>query len=265
MKVKLRRFENRILLGKLKIIMVIISIILFPEKRAFAYRPFTTEDAGVAGAGVYQLEYSWDYVKWRNGDKEEILLFVLIYGISENIELSAEIPYMFHNPGDGGHQDGIGDINLVGKYLLLNQSGWVPCLTLKGIVKIDTGDEEKGLGSGYREYSLSGVATEQFEKLAIHAMAGFIVNENNGNDNIRDITYQFGIALDYKLSSRLSIVSEVNTYRHPDRSVKDNPASILVGLIYFISEKIAVDGGVRFGLNDPAPRWSSTMGITLTF
>jgi hypothetical protein len=41
-----------------------------------AYRPFITEDACIAGKGVFQAETSYDYFMSRNGDTDKIFLFV---------------------------------------------------------------------------------------------------------------------------------------------------------------------------------------------
>ena len=87
---------------------------------ASAYRPFTTEDAGVAGRGVLQMEISYDFFKWRNGDTDQIFLLVSpLYGPTENIELSVETPYIIHHSNASGTAEGVGNINLVEKYVLL--------------------------------------------------------------------------------------------------------------------------------------------------
>lgn len=56
-------------------IMVMVTI-----SPLFAYRPLGTEDAGVAGKGVFQLEVSYDYLKWESGHFEYLFLIVPIYG-----------------------------------------------------------------------------------------------------------------------------------------------------------------------------------------
>ena len=54
---------------------IMLSMIIAP---ALAYRPFGTEDAGVAGKGVIQFEGSWDYLRWNDGMIEKNYLFVPI-------------------------------------------------------------------------------------------------------------------------------------------------------------------------------------------
>ncbi|MBF0567209.1 MAG: hypothetical protein HQK89_18445, partial [Nitrospirae bacterium] len=95
-------------------------ILLLFAGSALAYRPFTTEDSGVAGKGVLQTEVSYDYFQWKNGDTDQIFLLVApIYGPTESLELSVETPYVIHITRGRAPQKGVGDINLVAKQVLI--------------------------------------------------------------------------------------------------------------------------------------------------
>jgi hypothetical protein len=54
--------------------LVLILVFVISPENISAYRPLGTEDAGVAGKGVGQMEISWDYLKW-NGDEEHLFSF----------------------------------------------------------------------------------------------------------------------------------------------------------------------------------------------
>jgi hypothetical protein len=244
-----------------------IVVLLASPPFSFAYRPFTTEDAGVAGKGVFQTELSWDYLKYDNRDKDSLFLFVPIFGVSENLELSAEIPYVFKYPQDADNadnQNGIGDINLVGKYLLLKETENRPAIALKGAVKTSTGSAEKGIGSGDKDYSLFAVASKTLGKFTLHGMFGYTLVGDNGDENIRNI-YTYGGALDYELTEKLHLCGEVTGNSNPDKTAVNDPVIGLLGMYYKISEKFVVDGGVRYGFTRSAPEWSTTGGITVTF
>ena len=233
-------------------------------KPSFAYRPFATEDAGVAGKGVAQLEISWDYLKWSTHDRENVFLVVPIFGITERLELSLEIPYLMHNPEEDKDQEGIGDINIVGKFLIVNETEKYPAFTLKGVVKTSSGDEEKGLGSGDVDYSLFTVTSKTIGKSTLHAMLGYTFVGNNGDDDIKNI-YSYGLGLDYGLTEKFHIVGEISGNRHPDRLSDKDPLSGLLGITYKVSEKIILDGGIRYGFNNAVPKWNTTVGISITF
>jgi len=193
-----------------------------------------------------------------------VLLFVPIYGITERMELSAEIPYLFHDHEGGERVNGIGDINLVGKFLLLDEKEVMPAFALKGVVKTKSGDEEKGLGTGDLDYSVLAVASKGIGNLTLHGMLGYTFVGDNGDENIRNI-FLYGLAADYGVTEKFHVVAEIAGNKHPDRRSPDNPLSSLVGVTYKVSEKVILDGGVRYGFNSSVPKWSTTIGVSLTF
>lgn len=239
-----------------------IAFISRPEA-ALAYRPLVAEDAGVAGRGVPQLEVSWDPLRWGNGDREDLWLFVPIYGITDRTEVSLEIPYMFHHPEGGEQQRGLGDVNVVGKYLFLKEGRRRPAFAAKGVVKTSSGDDKKGHGSGDVDYSAVGVFSKGAGDLVWHAMLGYTMVGDNGNPNLRG-TYLYGAALDYGLTDAFHIAAEIAGNRHPDRKSPADPLAGALGLIYKISETVILDSAVRHGYNSAVPEWSATLGMSLT-
>lgn len=230
----------------------------------FAYRPLGTEDAGVAGKGVVQTEISWDYLKWKNNDKEQVFMLVPVYGVTESLELSVEIPYLFHNPETGSSENGIGDINLVAKYLVIQEKDAMPAFTVKGVVKMDNGDYDRGLGSGDKDYSLVAVASKAFGPATVHGMFGYTWIGDKKDDNLQDITL-YGIAVDYGVIEPFHILAEVNGNRHPDRNETDHPLTALIGGSYKVSDNLTLDAAYRKGLNDTVPEWSTTVGASITY
>jgi hypothetical protein len=247
----------------LGVLFLLAAVIIYPVE-SLAYRPFITEDAGVAGKGVAQLEGSWDYLSWDNDDKENVFLLVPVYGITERIELSLEIPYLLHNPQEEKSERGIGDIIFVGKFLLFEEKDLYPAFTVKGVVKTDSGNEEKGLGSGDWDYSIVAVTSKTIGAFMFHAMLGYTFVGDNGDENIRNV-YLYGIAVDYILTEKFHFVSEIVGNGHPDRSEDRDPISGLLGITYALSEKVILDSGIRYGFNDSTPKWNFLMGVSITF
>lgn len=246
----------------LTVFVLLIVFIIHPAGSS-AYRPLGTEDAGVAGKGVVQAELGWDYLKWDNGN-EQVFLIVPIYGVTERLELSAEIPYLVHNFEGEITQSGIGDVNLVAKYLLIQEGKINPAFTLKGVLKLDNGDYEKGLGSGDRDYSVITVASKTIRDFTVHGQFGYTWVGKDKDENLRDI-YLYGLALDYGFAEAFHIVGEINGYRHPDRTEEEDPRNVLIGVIYKLSEKLVLGFAVRLGLTESTPDWSTTTGLSITF
>ncbi|MBX2991357.1 MAG: transporter [Bacteroidetes bacterium] len=228
-----------------------------------ASRPFVTEDAGVAGRKVLQLETSWDYIKWNNFDKEHVLTLVPIVGIGDEAEISVELPLMFHRHGASGGASGIGDINIVTKILLAEESDVFPAAALKTILKTTTGHAERGLGTGALDYSVVGVASKQLSSLILHGMFGYTFVGTNGDPSIRNILL-YGIAAGYALTDYASLVAEYAGNRHPDRSADVHPHSIMVGATYRLSDEVTIDASSRFGTTTAAAAWNTAIGLTVT-
>ncbi len=244
---------------------IVLCLMFFAiSSAAFAYRPLMTEDAGVAGKAVFQSEFNFDYLKWGDGKLENNLLLVLIYGLSDNIEFSAEFPYLYHNNIDNTTQNGLGDISLVLKDLILPEGEKNPAFVLKGVVKLDNGDFSKGLGSGDKDFSLFAVATKGLGRVILHAQIGYAWIGKKGSSSLRDISL-FGIAVDYIMTDAFHLVAEIDGNRHPDSTIAEDPRSWLVGFTNKLSEKMIFDLAFRGGLSAASPDSNITSGLSVTW
>ena len=247
-----------------RIIILSFFCLLIFGNFALAYRPFGTEDTGVAGTGVFQAELSFDHLKWNDGSKEQSFLFVPIYGVNDNLEFSVEFPYMIHYPNNNAH-GGAGDISLVAKYLLAEENGKMPALTLKGTVKLDNGNYDAGFGSGDKDYTLFVVGSKTFgDIIIINTNIGYTFVGKSKNTNFRDI-FLYGISFDYELTKKVHLLAEVNGNRHPDSGETEDPRNWLIGIIYKFSDKLIFDVASKWGLSKSTPDWNITSGLSLTF
>ncbi len=247
---------------KIKVFILITAYLLIPVI-GYSYRPFGTEDAGVAGKKLFQSELSYDYLKWTDGSTDNVFLLVPIYGITEGIELSAEFPYTIHSGKDGESHEGMSDVSLVVKCLLFEEGGLNPAFTLKGLYKTDSGDEERGLGSGTRDFSIIGVASKAVGDFVLHSQLGWTFI-SNGNQDTRRHLYNFGFAIDYQLIDIFHIVVEINGNRHPDKNAEYDPVQVLFGTILKITDFLLFDAGFKKGLNNTAPDVGTTVGVSVT-
>ena len=82
---------------------------------------------------------------------------------------------------------------------------------------------------------------------------------------ITEDIYIYGMAFDYSFVRRLHICSETVGNSNPDKEEDRNPLSSLAGLMYELSDKVILDSGIRYGLNDSVPKRDVLMGISITF
>ena len=160
--------------------------------------------------------------------------------------------------------NGIGDINLVGKFLLAEEKAGRPSLVLKSAVKTRSGDEAKGLGSGDMDYNLTAAASKALGALTLHGMFGYTFVGNNGDDSVSNISL-YGLAADYNVTAKFHIAVEISGSKHPEKTLLEDPLSALLGVASPISEKLILDAGLRYSFNKAMPKWSTTIGASLTF
>ncbi len=249
-------------LYSLCLLMLIIS-------HAHAYRPFTTEDAGVARKGSMDIESSWDYMRFTDGDNKHLFMIVPVYGLLEWVEVSSEIPYLITETSHTGTTHGIGDINLIIKLILLGkqpQDGSNPTDTLftfKGLIKTATGDYHQGLGTGDIDYNMSGVVSHWFGDLSVHAMFGYVFTGKKHIASLRDY-YYYGAGFDYRISGNSYILAEILGNRDPLCKSRHQLISTAAGMYFRVSRDLLIDLTLKIGWDSALPRYDVAIGSTLT-
>lgn len=216
-------------------------------------RPMITENASVNGKGVLQFEFGFDHLQWDKNYKERLFMLTPFYGLTEDIELSFDIPYQFHP----AHRE-IGNINFNSEILLFGEQEKTPSFSFKGSIKFPSGNFEKGLGSGNTDYSLFTTVSKNMQNISVHAMIGYCFV---GGTNTRNI-FIGGISVSCALTDRLHIFSEIAGNRHPDRSINTDPLSGLVGTAYQLNENLLIDFSTRIGFNKMMPDLTASTGFT---
>ena len=237
------------------------------SQSAQAYRPFATEDAGVAGLGIFQTEVSWDSYTWKNGDSDQVFLLVApIYGPTTDLELSAEMPYVTHTIAGGPTTKGLGDVNLVAKYVLAWEKYDTKdaLLTLKGYVKLNSGSYDQGLGRGDTEYVLAPVLTKIInESLTVHAQLGYVWVANKQDPNLRNFGF-LGFAADYAITEPFHVVAEYTQNQHPDQGLADQKLG-LVGFTYAVNKDFMIDATYKQGIGPTSPTSGIGIGVAIQF
>jgi hypothetical protein len=192
-----------------------------------------------------------------------VALLTAIYGVTRRIELSLDLPFVVVTPDDEPLAAGAGDVGLVGKLQLFEEREEWPAIALRGSVNTASGSERRGLGAGTWDAGLAAVASRTWEPVTVHAMLGYSVVLDGGDD--RQNVHVFGVAADWRITKALHLAAEVTGSGHPERRAGPDPISGLLGLIYDLSDRLVLDAGVRRGFNDSVPAWTVTAGVTLTF
>ncbi len=243
---------------------LLLACILVPLAAQGAH-PLITEDTGTQGHGRSQLELTVERShEHEDGVRENTVApqAALSYGLTDNVDAILVIPYRrltTRQDDTSTGAGGFGDIGLDIKWRFFERDGL--SLGLKPGATLPTGDHGNGLGTGKTTYSLHFVATHDLPPWAFHLHAGGVRNRNVTDE--RESLRHFSVAAARSFDKRLKLVADVGTSTNPDRAARSDPAFLILGLIYSVSNAFDVDVGAKFGLTGPEADYSLLGGIAL--
>jgi len=251
-----------------------VFVMLFTAGPTFAAHPLITDDTGTQGEGKTQIEFDGEYDHdSENGTTTNTLVFptipVLSYGMSDTVDFVLGVPFErmeIKQTGGITTERGISDASLQLKWRFYEKDGL--SFAVKPGVTLPTGDEDKGLGSGKASYSAFFITTKDMAPWAFHFNAGYIRNEyklqTDEDANRKDI-WHVSLASQVKVVKDLKIVANIGMERNSDKRSNIDPAFLLGGVIYSITESIDLDTGVKAGLNKPGTDIAYLAGVTKRF
>ena len=228
-------------------IVIVTFLVICDCHIAYAVRPLSTEDASVTDKGELEVEMGFEYTREDNRDNSYNFLIVPCYGLIKKIQVSAEIPFDIIEPKEGSSERGLGDITLVLKTLFLPETEKIPSLLLKTAVKLATGDEDKGLGSGDEDVNLILAVTKSIGSTTIYGNIGYSFVGKDCDDLLNDYLV-YGIAFQYSLSTQLSILGEVYSESESEFNNDSHTISPLIGVAYKLNDNIRLDTAVKMGI-----------------
>jgi hypothetical protein len=271
------RLKVQKLRSKVFIFFLLFAIHYLLPTVSYAAHPLITDDTGTQGKGKFQLEVNSEITY----DKETVnrvatketggeVAAILSYGIADNLDFVLGVPYLWVKAKEEGEiisdEDGVSDVSLEVKWRFYEKDGL--SFALKPMITVPTGDEDKGLGNGRTSYGLMFITTKEIKPFAFHLNLGYMHNEYKleaDKDANRKNIWHASLAAEAEIVNDLKVVGNIGIERNSDKTSNTQPAFILGGLIYSISENIAVDVGVKAGLNKPETDLTFLAGIAIKF
>ena len=249
----------------------LVTVFIFPSVCNAAH-PLITDDTGTQGKGKFQIEVNGQYdydkemeegVSIKSTGSE--VAAILSYGMTDNIDIVLGLPYQWNKEKEDGEttsdENGISDMSLELKWRYYEKDGF--SFALKPGIAFPTGDDKKGLGAGRSSYYLFLVSTKEIQQWAFHLNLGYKKNENNADER-KDI-WHVSLATVVDVVENLKLVGNVGMETNPDKGSKTDPAFILGGAIYSITDTFDIDFGLKAGLNKPETDSSILAGTTFRF
>ena len=257
-----------------ELLLWVSAVVLSPAVTAFAAHPLITDDTGTQGKGKTQLEFTGEYDHdSNNGFTTNTFIFpripVISYGIADSVDLVLGVPYEWRETKQDGiatTESGISDVSIQLKWKFQEKDGL--SFAIKPGVTLPTGDENKGFGNGKVSYSTFFITTKERAPWAFHFNIGYIRNEyklrTDEAANRKDL-WHVSLASQVEVIKNLKAVANIGMERNLDKGSNTDPAFLLGGVIYSITESFDLDAGVKAGLNKPETDITYLAGITKRF
>jgi hypothetical protein len=251
---------------------LIVLAVLFSSSFSWAAHPLITDDSGTQGKGKFQLEVNGQYDSDKETDGGATIKTTggqtnttLSYGIVDNADVVFSLPYAWSRVNDGttvSDAHGISDAVVEIKWRFFEKEGL--SFAVKPGVSFPTGNEDKGLGAGKIGYHVFLIGSKEAAPWTFHVNLGYIRNETKADIEEKNL-WHASFAATYEVIKDFKIVGDIGAEKNPDKSADNDPAFLILGGIYSLSENFDIDAGVKRGLTSSETDFSLMAGMTYRF
>lgn len=225
--------------------------------------PFITDDPGTAERGSFEFRIGAGYEAAKGDDALTAPELELAYGLTERIELAigTEIGHALRQ--GAADSTGFGDLALGAKIRLIDQAQGAPfSLTTAPSISAPTGSESKGFSDGEWAGRLPLILGYEGDGWSVAAEAGWSKRfDDSGRDGE---TIDTGFLIQRQMTERLNLGAEINGEH--ERARGGHSAWIAtVGVIYDLTDSVAIMGNVGAGLDRDAPDATGRLLLQVVF
>lgn len=251
-------------------LVITACLIVLSPLPSFGARPYiSTESAIPVERGFTRLETGFKFDSFSSDEKLYTIQADITRGFVEDLELEAEIPFLFMRDSTVTRkpEEGLGDVRLKAKVRFLTTREENP-FSLAGqlIIKLPSASETKGLGTGEQDIGILAAATKDFNKLRAHVNIGYTFAGRSPDREFRN-TVDVSLACEYVLVEKIRLVAELTG---ADRSNRVPPSDgvvlqLLGGAVLAIVPAFQIDSSVAIGMSNTAPDYTVSLGTTYRF
>jgi hypothetical protein len=225
-------------------------------------RPDFTNSAHMVGEGLLQIEVGGIFTRAGAGQRAFGSPFTARVGLTEWLEARVGTDGLLWQADGDARATGLGNIQLAAKLRLWADPAGIPVLSILPTVNLPAASADKGLGSGDADYT---VALLTGADVGAHGHVD--VNYGIGAIGAGDGRPRFAQHL-VSVSASLAAGDQWNPYAEVYGFSRQDPdggavTSISVGAIYIVNPRLAVDGGVQFGISRAAPGFTAFGGVSV--
>jgi hypothetical protein len=224
-------------------------------------RPTVSNPAEFQRPGVLQLEYGFNG-NWRapGGASEQDTPLALRFAVSRRLLLELDTDSPFSQASGGTRVTGAGDTQLGAQLVLRHEDARGPGVALAYYVKLPTASASEGLGTGRVDHSVLALFSKKLGETTLDFNAIYLL-AGRTTDAGRASSAQAALALSRNVTRRFGLQGEVSGLTRNDSQAG---AVFALGVAtYQLNRRLVIDGGLRLGLTDYAPRVGAVAGLTV--
>jgi hypothetical protein len=184
------------------------AMLLVFAPRCFAPPPLVTGDVPTADKGSFEWYLGARYQESESGNPSRLLPFTeLVYGLTERWELIFETAGLSKND-----EYGLSDSVLGTKYVFLKEAERRPGIAGSFELKLPTGDESRGLGSGEWDYDLRLRMQKTWGWFTAIGNVGYTFlsdPEYNGVTTSKENPWLLTFGQEYQVAKKTKLLSEI--------------------------------------------------------
>lgn len=160
-----------------------------------------------------------------------------------------------------GTQSGIGDVSLSATYSFNQIGGSDLYSDLTGRVRLPTGDDDKGLGTGATDYGVTAEVGAELSKGGVYVLGGrrFLGDGNGAN---REDGWQAGAGAWFDATDKTSFGAGYD-WREAATSTGDDPSEVSAYVTHQMTKAVRIGVNASAGLNDASPDFGA--GVSVVF
>lgn len=246
----------------------VVAAVVSMSSLALGGRPLAIDDADPVPAGQFEVEAGVAYERDSN-DQHWDLPLSLAYGWNPRMEVGIGFGGQLEErtevlEGQGFERSaweyGIGDLNIGGKWQLVEHCPLGARHALAASMKFPTADERTGLGSGHTDYTVLWIASGAIgDKVGIHLNLG---HSWMGGPVVDALLY--GVAFDGQMNDALQWVSEV----FAETELAGGSVTVVqynIGFRWSPTQCLTIDLAGGSTISGEGPDFSGTIGLTWVF
>jgi len=256
-----------------KIKLALLFTFFFWSNVHLSHAALYIDDTSTVAKGKPEIDFSVDYYKDTEKEfdpeteeydktvcKEEYLNLSVTYGLADNLEAGFTVPYKFLNDSYTGKANGFSDIDFYSKYRFREEGGYIPSYALSLDLKTDNANDQKGLGSGKKDWSINNIFTKTFGNKVFDLNLGYTFVGGKASDIV---FYSFDF--EYSFTEKFSLCNEVYGEKTNAGGFNKNQFYYGTSLSYQINDLISFDSGVGIGITKASSDYLFSNSITLSF